>query len=109
MDAREVKAYGFSKALKEASKNFATRTRPTKRMRFSAFMGQSFRLYQETYYGQLEGHLAVRVWREAEAALRDINGYPGVHAWWRTRSHWFSEDLRSSLISYSRQPTLQGC
>ena len=42
MDAREVKANGFSKALKEASKNFATRTRPTKRMRFSAFMGQSF-------------------------------------------------------------------
>ena len=61
------------------------------RMRFSALMGQMFRLYEETYFGQSEGHLALRLWREAEAALRDIYGYPGVQAWWRNRSHWFSE------------------
>jgi hypothetical protein len=28
-----------------------------------------------------------------EAVMRDINGYPGVQAWWRLRSHWFSEEF----------------
>jgi hypothetical protein len=23
--------------------------------------------------------------------MRDINAYPGVQAWWRSRSHWFGE------------------
>ena len=25
--------------------------------------------------------------------MRDFSGYPGVQAWWRLRSHWFSEEF----------------
>jgi hypothetical protein len=28
-----------------------------------------------------------------EVPMRDINGYPRVQAWWRSRSHWFLEDF----------------
>src|SRR5262249_41013059 len=34
-----------------------------------------------------------RVWRETEASLRDFIAYPGIQAWWRLRSHWFSEEF----------------
>jgi hypothetical protein len=42
---------------------------------------------------RLEGHLEPRVWCEIEAPLRDIIAYPGAQAWWRLRSHWFSEEF----------------
>jgi hypothetical protein len=32
-----------------------------------------------------------RVWGKVQAAMRDVNAYPGVQAWWRSRSHWFGE------------------
>jgi hypothetical protein len=81
------------------------------RVRFSALMDQLFRLYEETYYGQSEGHVAARIWRQAEAPLRDLNGYPGVQAWWRSRSHWFSEDFAkyvNQLQPTAKAPRLYG-
>ena len=60
-------------------------------VRFSALMGQAFKVHEELYYLQAEGHLETRVWHGWERAIRDLNGYPGVQAWWRSRSHWFSE------------------
>ena len=81
------------------------------RVRFSALMDQLFRLYEETYYGQSEGHVAARIWRQAEAPLRDLNGYPGVQAWWRSRSHWFGEDfanLVNQLQRTAKAPRLYG-
>ena len=81
------------------------------RVRFSALMGQSFRLLEATYYGQSEGHVGERLWRGAEAALRDFSGYPGIQAWWRTRSHWFSEDfanLVNQLQRTAKAPKLFG-
>jgi len=63
------------------------------RVRFSALMHQIFKIDEEMYYQQLEGHLDPRVWREVEAGMRDFNAYPGVQAWWRTRSHWFGEEF----------------
>ena len=74
------------------------------RVRFSALMGQSFRLFEATYYGQSEGHVGERLWRGAEAALRDFSGYPGIQAWWRTRSHWFSEDF-ANLVNQLQRTT----
>jgi len=62
-------------------------------IRFSALMDQAFKVHEELYYLQAEGHLDPRVWRGWEAAIRDLNGYPGVQAWWRSRSHWFSEEF----------------
>jgi hypothetical protein len=56
-------------------------------------MLQLFRAYEEAYYGHLEGDVDPRLWRGWEAAMRDINGYPGVQAYWRSRSHWYSEEF----------------
>src|SRR5262249_401844 len=56
---------------------------------FSILMQQLFRLYEEAYYGHLEGHLDARTWHSWEAVMRDVNGYPGIQGWWRSRSHWF--------------------
>jgi hypothetical protein len=71
-------------------------------VRFSALMDQLFRVYEEMYYQQLEGHLDPRVWCGFEAPMRDVNGYPGVQAWWRSRSHWFSEEF-AKLINERQQ------
>jgi hypothetical protein len=60
---------------------------------FSTLMNQLFHIFQEMYYRYLEGHLEQRVWREVEVAMREFIAYPGVQAWWRSRSHWFSEEL----------------
>jgi hypothetical protein len=45
------------------------------------------------YYLQAAGHLEKGVWHGWETAHRDFNAYPGVQAWWRLRSHWFSEEF----------------
>ena len=60
---------------------------------FAQVMLQLFRAYEEAYYGHLEGDVDPRLWRGWEAAMRDINGYPGVQAYWRSRSHWYSEEF----------------
>ena len=60
---------------------------------FGVVMLQLFHVYGETYQQHLEGHLAPHVWRETELSLHDIIAYPGVQAWWRLRSHWFSEEF----------------
>jgi hypothetical protein len=49
------------------------------------------------YYQQLEGHLDPRVWRGAEAPMRELIRYPGIQAWWRLRSRWFSEEFANYL------------
>jgi len=66
-------------------------------LRFSAFMNQAFRNLEELYYLKAEGHLERRVWRGWEAAMRDFNAYPGVQAWWRSRSHWFSQEFANLI------------
>ena len=60
---------------------------------FAQVMLQLFRAYEEAYYGHLEGDVDPRLWPGWEAAMRDINGYPGVQAYWRSRSHWYSEEF----------------
>src|SRR5215475_12097039 len=58
---------------------------------FSSLMHGAFRNHEEIYHLQAKGHLEEDVWRGWEAVMRDINAYPGVQAWWRSRSRWFSE------------------
>src|SRR4029453_3575773 len=76
---------------------------------FATLMHQLFRLYEEAYSGHLEGHADLHLWRgweTARATSADILEFRlgGVHA--RIGS---MRSSRSSLISYSRQPSLQGC
>src|SRR4026208_2014128 len=59
---------------------------------FSALLGQGFRILEDSYYLQAEGQLEARVWHGYKALMRDVIAYPGVQAWWRSRSHWFSEE-----------------
>ena len=56
---------------------------------FSVLMVEMFRHDEEVYCQQLEGHLP-RLWRGEEAGMRDLIASPGIQAWWRSRSHWFS-------------------
>ena len=64
---------------------------------FGVFMLEMFRSNEELYYQLLEGKLDPRLWSGSEAALRDINAYPGVQAWWRLRSHWFSAEYAKHI------------
>jgi hypothetical protein len=64
-------------------------------MRFSSLMDYLFRIHEDMYYQHLEGQLDDRVWEAFERIMRDINSYPGIQAWWRTRSHWFRPAVRS--------------
>ncbi len=66
-------------------------------MRFSSLMDYLFRIYEDMYYQHLEGHLDARVWEGFEAIMRDFNAYPGIQAWWRSRSHWFSQQFRQFI------------
>jgi hypothetical protein len=68
---------------------------------FSALMVALFRVYEDMYYQLLEG-VDVHVWRGFEVGIRDINGYPGVQAWWRSRSHWFTEEF-AKVINQQQQ------
>ena len=73
--------------------------------RFSALMDHLFRIYEDMYYQKLEGHLDPRVWRGFEAPMRDIIAYPGAQAWWRTRSHWFSQEFQEFIDRLARAAT----
>ena len=66
-------------------------------VRFSALMVEAFRRSEEMYYLQLQGHLEQYVWHGLEAGMREFSGYPGVQAWWRFRSHWFSEEFAKHI------------
>ena len=70
--------------------------------RFSALMNQPFRNVEDMYYQHMEGHLDPRRWRGFEALLRDLNAYPGVQAWWRSRAHWFSDEF-AKLVNQQQQ------
>ena len=65
----------------------------TDRGRFFALMHGEFRNFEEIYHLKAKGHLEEDVWRGWEAAMREVNGYPGVQAYWRSRSHWYSEEF----------------
>jgi hypothetical protein len=69
---------------------------------FNMLMAQLFRIYEEMYYQQLEGHLDPRVWRGAEAGMRELIGYPGIQVWWRLHSHWFDKEF-AKFINQQQQ------
>src|SRR5215831_10001987 len=56
--------------------------------RLSSFYLQMLRIYEEAYYGKLQGQLDSRVWRDINMPMGEAMGAPGLQAWWRLRSHW---------------------
>jgi len=80
-------------------------------LRFSALVDYMFRIYEDMYYQHLEGRLDPRVWRGFEAIMRDMNAYPGIQAWWGSRSHWFSDQFRKFVAQHQAvagTPSLYG-
>ena len=78
---------------------------------FSVVMVEAFRRYEEVYYQRSEGQLGPRLWRGFEAGMRDLNAYPGVQAWWRLPSHWFSEEFAkhiNQLQQTAKAPRMYG-
>jgi hypothetical protein len=78
------------------------------RARFNSLMHQIFRSMGAMYYQHLEEHLDPRVWCGFEALVReDFNAYPGERAWWRSRSHWFSEGFAKFINQQEQTATRQ--
>ena len=64
------------------------------RERFLAVILQLFQIFEEMYYNHLERHMDPRLWNEVETRMRAlINGSPGIRAWWRLYSDWFSGEF----------------
>jgi hypothetical protein len=79
--------------------------------RFGMLMTQGFYTFQELYYQKLDGHLDPRIWGPFETAFRDLNGYPGVQAWWRSRSQYFNKEFANyinQLHQTAKAPRLYG-
>ena len=60
---------------------------------FSTLMNQLFRTLRRCITSSLAGHLEKGVWHGWKRPIASFNAYPGVQAWWRLRSHWFSEEF----------------
>ena len=73
------------------------------RTRFNSYMHAVFRTVEDVYYQRLEGHLDPRVWRGIEVVMRELNGTPGVQAWWRSHSHWFGGEEFAKFVNQQQQ------
>ena len=80
-------------------------------VRFSALLIHMFRLYEDQFLQWTEGDLDSQVWRGFDAAIDDFCSMPGLQAWWKTRSHWFSDRFQSLIdkkIAEHSVPTMYG-
>ena len=66
----------------------------TEFVRFSSILGFMFRVFEGAFFQWKEGNLDARLWNGFEAPIVDMVAYPGVQAWWSTRSHWYSTQFR---------------
>ena len=56
-------------------------------------MLEAFRRCMKIHYLQLEGPLGPHVWRGFEGSLRDSAVILEFKPLWRSRSHWFNEEV----------------
>ena len=73
------------------------------RLRFSVANGHIFRTLEQIYYQEREGGIEPELWRGFMNQLRDVAAYPGIQAWWTTRSHWYGERFCAFV-----QPNMSG-
>jgi hypothetical protein len=67
------------------------------RIRFIFLLHQLFYIFGELYNQQLDGHLDPRMWGPTEAVMREFNAFPGVQAWWSSRSNFFSKEFANYI------------
>lgn len=82
------------------------------RTSFNAFLLGLFRIFEEMYYQQLDGHLDPRLWHEVETPMRHmIIRFPGIRAWWHQFTSWFGDEKFANYINQLEQtpkgPSLQ--
>ena len=80
----------------------------TDRARFSSNMHSTFRIAEDLYYQHSDGHLDPHRWRGLETLLRDVNKAPGVQAWWRSHSQYFSEKFVKFVDQMQQTAGFQG-
>lgn len=69
----------------------------TEKLRFGAYFGRFLRNSEGLYLHWLDGTLDTMLWRGTQRTLRDLIILPGAQAWWRTRSHWYSDGFQRLL------------
>jgi hypothetical protein len=69
------------------------------------------RTWEDQFFQWSEGHLDLRMWPGIKASAGDIFAFPGVQAWWKTRSHWYSDQFQAFIedkIASGKAPTMYG-
>jgi hypothetical protein len=81
------------------------------RPRFSSLLVLACRVWEDQFFQWAEGHYDQEVWGGIDASIADVCSMPGVQAWWKTRSHWYSDQFRALIekkIAEGREPTMYG-
>jgi hypothetical protein len=79
----------------------------SERVQFSGFFTNLFRLFENSYFQWIDGNLDSRIWNGYQAVIDDLLSFPGVQAWWASRSHWYSAEFQAVIqkkISEARGP-----
>src|SRR5215831_6607543 len=69
---------------------------------FSVLMLEAFRPNAEIYHQRSQGLFGPRLSRGFEVSFLELKAYPGVQAWWRSRSHWFREEFANYINQIQR-------
>lgn len=78
-------------------------------VRFSAFFGKAFRVYEDAFFHHRDGLLDAEIWRGLCGPVEDLLAYPGVQSWWNARKHHYSPDLHlhvARLLGEDREQRL---
>ena len=79
--------------------------------RFSSLLVLACRVWEDQFFQWAEGHYDQKVWRGIDASIADLCSMPGLQSWWKTRSHWYSEQFQMLIerkIAEGRTPAMYG-
>jgi len=72
---------------------------PLSRLRFGAYLLRVFRYWDGIHFHYLDNAMPKQYWHAIRRQMQDIVVYPGVQAWWATRSHWYTEEFNGLVAS----------
>jgi hypothetical protein len=72
---------------------------PQERMLFGSCLGKIFRYYESAFHQWRAGRIDDDYWHTFDQPAADLLGYPGLQAWWATRSRWFGERFQAHVAS----------
>jgi hypothetical protein len=79
---------------------------PAETVQLSSHLGRIFRVGENIYDQYEQGLFEPKSWRGVQRTLEDLTRFPGVKAWWPTRSHWYSDEFVALLQPWfdSKEP-----